>query len=125
MKDTLQSGELALPEDQFRSYWVVAKEITKTHELVIAGNLSDIRSHLAASPDRDLEGTGEWVFGVEVERIAKVEAESSEWHKTLECLIECGVSPSDAAKKISQCFGVSRKQVYSRAIDLKDGKKLS
>jgi 16S rRNA (cytidine1402-2'-O)-methyltransferase len=106
----------------------VAKEFTKVHEQIWTGSpsevLDQVRAHLQKEGER-----GEWVFGVQLEASSSSALnskgnfdESSEWVKALHCLIDAGISASEAAKKVSQYFGVAKKEVYEVALQL-TGKK--
>jgi len=102
----------------------VAKELTKVHEQIWTGSLSEVleqvRPHLEKEGER-----GEWVFGIELEIPADSKgksSDSSEWVKALHCLVDAGVSSSEAAKKVSQYFGVAKNEVYEVALQL-TGKK--
>lgn len=96
---------------------IVAKELTKIHEKFFSGSLLEvsrqIESEIASEGER-----GEWSFAV---KFPKVE-ESSEWVKTLQCLIDAQVSASEAAKRVSQHFGVAKNVAYERALEI-SGKK--
>jgi 16S rRNA (cytidine1402-2'-O)-methyltransferase len=101
----------------------VAKELTKLFERIWVGKpqdvLESVRSHL------DDEGAlGEWVFGIELEdqKIVKISDDSSDWVKTIECLLEAGIGPSEAAKRVSQHFGVAKNEVYKRALEISQKK---
>ncbi len=78
--------------------------------------LDRVRAHLASEGE-----LGEWVFGIELNLQGKNPA-SAECLKTLRCLLDCGVSGSEASKRVSQYFGVAKNEVYSRALEL-SGKK--
>jgi 16S rRNA (cytidine1402-2'-O)-methyltransferase len=106
----------------------VAKELTKVHEQIWTGApsevLDEVRTHLEKEGER-----GEWVFGIQLEVPASSALntkgnfdESSDWVKALHCLIDTGISASEAAKKVSQYFGVSKKDVYEVALQF-TGKK--
>jgi 16S rRNA (cytidine1402-2'-O)-methyltransferase len=112
--------------DQFRieneECWVlVAKELTKTHEKIFKGSVKNIASHIQSELARE-GNVGEWVFAVHFPAtetsLAALEQSSGEWKKCLEICIKCGVSPSSAAREVSQSFGVSKNSVYDYALEL-------
>ena len=71
----------------------------------------------------DREGEiGEWSFGIRYPKLQENLNENSDWVKALICLIECRVSASEAAKRVSQYFGVAKNLVYDRALKI-SGKK--
>jgi 16S rRNA (cytidine1402-2'-O)-methyltransferase len=120
--DTLKS--FISPAVAAGSRLCVAKELTKVHEQIWTGSpsevLEQVRPHLEKEGER-----GEWVFGIELEIPADSKgksADSSEWVKALHCLVDAGVSSSEAAKKVSQYFGVAKNEVYEVALQL-TGKK--
>ena len=72
---------------------------------------------------------GEWCFAL---RFPKSHTESvdnstlideSGGTKALTCLLEAGVSVSEAAKRVSQHFGIPKKIVYQLALNI-SGKKI-
>jgi 16S rRNA (cytidine1402-2'-O)-methyltransferase len=112
----------------------VGKELTKLHERIWSGPsqqvLDEVREHLAREGER-----GEWVFGIQLilEKksgsqgdFSENTAENSNWPKALQCLLDAQVGAAEAAKKVSQYFGVARNEAYVRALELtgkKSGKK--
>ncbi len=111
-----------LAERQPQARAVIAKEITKLHERFYFGCLKDLTSHIQ-SADRAAEIRGEWVIGVAfAARPVENEGDRSEWKKALTCLLNCGVPASQAAREVSQVFGISRNLVYSRALEFSKGR---
>jgi 16S rRNA (cytidine1402-2'-O)-methyltransferase len=97
---------------------VLAKELTKRHERFYYGSVSELGSHIHSAAADD-EIRGEWVIGLAF--AAKVEPlpeNSGEWAQALRCLLNCGVAASQAAREVSQVFGISRNLVYPRALEL-------
>lgn len=95
---------------------VLAKELTKMHERFYYGNFKNIVSHIHSSATSG-EIRGEWVLGVVFPaRAPESDKNASEWMKALRCLLNSGVSPSQATREISQVFGISRNLVYAQAI---------
>lgn len=102
---------------------VAAKELTKLHERIFGGSLSEVLQ--AVRMEIQKEGTkGEWCFALHYPDSKRESKEDLNWLKALECLIECGVSASEASRTVSQHFGVSKKQVYERFLQ-NSGKKVN
>jgi 16S rRNA (cytidine1402-2'-O)-methyltransferase len=101
----------------------VAKELTKIHEQIWLGTsleiLSAIREHIEQEGER-----GEWVFGVEFEgshsgaNLLGKSSESLDWVKALHCLIDARIGASEAAKRVSQHFGIAKNDAYKRALEI-------
>lgn len=109
---------------------IVSKELTKIHERYFHGNagevLAQVRDEIAREGAR-----GEWCFAIRfAHEKAGAEHDSANAEKeisreavlALRCLIEAGISPSDAAKRVSQYFGGQKKRVYDAALRM-SGKK--
>jgi 16S rRNA C1402 (ribose-2'-O) methylase RsmI len=66
-----------------------------------------------------VENRGEWVIAIEwrAKETSIDERNSGEWEKALRTLLNAGVSASRAAREVSQVFGISKKPVYSRALE--------
>ncbi len=93
----------------------VAKELTKVYERFYRGKYAEITSHIQSAAAAG-EVRGEWVIGLRLPA-AVVPTAGEEWKVTLECLVRCGVSASRAAREVSQVFGISRKEIYSTAVE--------
>lgn len=114
IRETLARLAAELPEARA----AVAKELTKRHERFYSGYLKDISSHIQGVVDAS-EIRGEWVIGVAFAARAETAGDEAEvWRKALICLINSGVSASQAAREISQVFGISRNAVYARAVEI-------
>jgi len=104
---------------------VVAKELTKLHEKIFRGGAAavcaEVEQEIATNGKR-----GEWCFAVNLttEKSMTDAGKSSDWVKTLHCLLETGVSTSDSVKKVCQHFGAAKRDVYDAAL-LISGKKIS
>lgn len=103
----------------------VAKELSKIHERFFWGTIHRVRERIAEEIERE-GAVGEWCFVLRFPESGKkptVGAESSDWVKTLQCLLDARVAAPEAAKRVSQHFGVARKQVYEMALRI-SGKKM-
>ena len=111
---------------------VVAKELTKIHEKIFSAEISVVANDVRAEILREGK-LGEWCFAIRFQTesvdsgddVASAQVgstKSSDWVKALHCLINVQVSASDAAREVSQTFGVSKKSVYEMALKL-SGKK--
>jgi 16S rRNA (cytidine1402-2'-O)-methyltransferase len=106
-----------------------AKELTKIHEKVFWGTAGEVSNQVEIEIQNEGE-LGEWVVAV---RFPELEADktsqsgskkviSEESIKALHCLIEAGVSASEAARQVSHHFGAHKKSVYEAALKI-SGKK--
>lgn len=99
----------------------VAKELTKLHERHFWGRAAEVmpqvQSHLAEQGER-----GEWCFSLEFNgeyRVASIGAgadmktDSEAFSRAVRELKSAGVKASEAAKFLSQYFGVDRKEAYA------------
>lgn len=118
IEDTLDKLSSHYPQVQV----VAAKELTKIHEKFFYGPASQVFNQVHQEILE--EGTlGEWCFAV---RFIKPELtqedrdfvhdNDSNWSKALSCLLNVGISTSEAAKQVSQQFGISKKRVYDLAL---------
>jgi 16S rRNA (cytidine1402-2'-O)-methyltransferase len=101
---------------------VAGKELTKLHERVFAGAAAAAAAAVHGELARE-GAVGEWCFAVLFPERAGA-AESSEWVKALRLLLDVPLSASEAARRVSQVFGVNRREVYEAALAL-SGKKSS
>lgn len=112
-KDMLPDGEM-----------VVGKELTKRFERLFYGSAEKVYSeiHTEISSEGQI---GEWCFAIclppQMHKEEKLKEEldlNLDWVKAIRCLLETGVSVSEAAKKVSQHFGIPRKRAYSVSIEI-------
>lgn len=97
---------------------IAAKELTKLYEVFFTGSAPDVLAQVEFELKNQGE-IGEWCFAL---RFSERSQPPETWEKTLECLLAEGVSVSSASKRVSQAFGVSKKAVYSRALELESEK---
>lgn len=119
--DTLSLIERDFPDTRV----VVAKELTKIHEKIRKGTASEIFQWVRE--EVETEGTvGEWCLAVEFPVPDPADAGGTEGglpvqaQETLKCLLESGVSVSEASRNVSRIFGVSKKGSYALALKLQD-----
>jgi 16S rRNA (cytidine1402-2'-O)-methyltransferase len=90
---------------------VVARELTKLHETVVRGPLSQLVKHFAGAPPKGeivvLIGPGE----------AEVATEADADRALSEALER--LSPADAASEVARSLGLNRRDLYRRALALK------
>jgi 16S rRNA (cytidine1402-2'-O)-methyltransferase len=114
--EALERVAALLPEARV----VAAKELTKLHERIFAGNSAQTLAQ--ARDEIGREGArGEWCFAAlvpEAEPATRDSDESSDWVKALHCLLNAQVSASVAARQVSQQFGVTRNRAYAKALEL-------
>jgi 16S rRNA (cytidine1402-2'-O)-methyltransferase len=114
---------LATPALPSGSRVCLAKELTKIHEQIWLGSALEVLGALREHIEREGE-RGEWVFGVEFElsdsgaNLLGKSSESSDWVKALHCLIDARIGASEAAKRVSHYFGISKNDVYKRALEI-------
>lgn len=110
---------------------VCGKELTKIHEKIIHGAISEVTATVQQEISTEGE-VGEWCFALrfpppmksgdaDLESEARISEESAVW-KALQCLLESGIPVSEASKKVSQIFGVKKKSAYNIALQI-SGKK--
>jgi len=90
---------------------VVARELTKLHETVVRGPLSDLIANFADGPPRGeivvLVGPGAAAVATEADADAALR----------EALTRAG--PAEAATEVARALGLNRRALYRRALDLK------
>lgn len=97
----------------------VGKEMTKIHEHFFCGLITqvvdDVQEQIRSQGEK-----GEWCIGLQLPPVKSSSSDEamSVSHVVLECLIEAGVPASDAARRVSQRFGIPRKTVYALALKL-------
>jgi 16S rRNA (cytidine1402-2'-O)-methyltransferase len=122
--EALQAVAGTLPSAQV----LAAKEMTKFHEKYSFGEAEAVAGAVAA--EISAEGPrGEWCFAIVLPETqagsgshGPETGESSDWVKALRCLLDAGVSASEAAKQVSHHFGIAKNTAYSRSLEL-SGKK--
>ena len=100
---------------------VVGKELTKIHEKIFTGTIADVVREVQTELDEQGE-RGEWCFALSPEEKVLEKNETNEpareiLQKVLLCLKQADVSASDAARIVSQSFGVAKKDIYSLAVE--------
>jgi len=101
---------------------VAGKELTKIHESFFVGNAETVLECVSNELEREGE-RGEWCVLLDRGELARDRAESSDWVKALQCLVDCRIALSDAARAVSQQFGIPKKKVYDRGLELTGKKK--
>lgn len=89
----------------------VCRELTKLHEEVFRGTLSEALTHFQ-------EPRGEFTVVIEGASAAKVDVSDDELRTELRRLRELGVSSRDAATEVARRTGASRRRVYSLSLEL-------
>jgi 16S rRNA (cytidine1402-2'-O)-methyltransferase len=90
----------------------VARELTKQHEEIQRGPLSDL-AHWAESQSV----RGEIVLVVAGSPAPEAQP-VGDWEATLARLLSEGLSTQDAAKQVAKTHGIPRRQAYQRALEL-------
>ncbi|NDG83774.1 MAG: 16S rRNA (cytidine(1402)-2'-O)-methyltransferase [Proteobacteria bacterium] len=95
--------------------FVFAKELTKIHETVYRGAGAPF---LKSLQDQLLDERGEWVFSVVLSKDGvKNEPAEAAWDAALQCLLEAGISPKNAAQIVASRFSVAKNLAYKRALE--------
>jgi 16S rRNA (cytidine1402-2'-O)-methyltransferase len=89
---------------------MVAKEITKLFEVVIRGTLSEILDHIEGS-----KIAGEYVIVVEG-RTEKEFSHIDDAMLEVSALLKKGMRRKDAARKVAEEYGFSKKELYDRSL---------
>jgi len=89
----------------------VARELTKVHEEFARGTLSELIEHFSG------EILGEITIVIEGGSRAKAE-EGVDLDQLLQARLDAGLSTKDAAREISEAYGLPRKELYRRALEL-------
>jgi 16S rRNA (cytidine1402-2'-O)-methyltransferase len=99
----------------------IARELTKIHEEVFRGKISEALLHFAG------EVRGEIVLAVEgAERGTQAQLEGGEsagsWKEELEALLAGGVSSKEAAQMVARRFVLPRRMIYQAALEVRSEK---
>jgi 16S rRNA (cytidine1402-2'-O)-methyltransferase len=115
----------------------VARELTKIHEEIFRGSISDAVEHFTAEirgeltlvvegagpgPDMDSEslpGTGSSAPGPEGLNRESTDMDSPTWRVELEAVLRQGLSSKQAASAIASRFNLPRRMVYQEALAMK------
>ncbi|MFQ5736581.1 MAG: 16S rRNA (cytidine(1402)-2'-O)-methyltransferase [Thermodesulfobacteriota bacterium] len=92
---------------------IIAREMTKMHEEVIRGRVSELMEGMAG---RTLKGEVTMVLRTEREEAAGATVE-----RELDGLLRSGFSVKDAAKAVAREFGLPGRDVYKKALEIKAG----
>jgi 16S rRNA (cytidine1402-2'-O)-methyltransferase len=114
--ESLEHVARAMPEAEL----VAAKELTKMHERFFWGSAPEAALEVRQEIGRE-GALGEWCFALRLPERPRT-TQSSDWVKALQCLVDCQVSAPEAAKRVSQIFGVARNEAYETYLRL-SGKK--
>jgi 16S rRNA (cytidine1402-2'-O)-methyltransferase len=88
------------------------KELTKAYERIFGGTAEEVRSQVRAEVSRE-GALGEWVIGVVLNQ---ADRKDESWERALRCCLAGGISTSEAARLVSQHFGVAKNEAYSAAV---------
>jgi len=90
---------------------VLCRELTKMHEEVVLTTLSALsRKYEAETP------IGEFTLVIEGAKIVKSEPDWQAIDKTIDELLDAGLSVSEVAKEIARSFSIPRSTAYRRAL---------
>lgn len=91
-----------------------ARELTKAHQEVVRGRLSEIRAIFAERAPR-----GEFVLVIAGRELDA--ADDSEWPREADRMRACGMTDRDIADEIAARYSVPRNRVKRYLVDLKEG----
>ena len=111
--DSLKDFQAVLGDER---YMVLAREITKTFETVIAGTVAEVLDALEQDPD---QRRGEFVLLIEGN---KEEVDQTIDENTVRWLVRLleELPPKKAAAVIADVTGLKKKDIYNKALSLKD-----
>jgi 16S rRNA (cytidine1402-2'-O)-methyltransferase len=95
---------------------VVCRELTKRFEETVPGTLSELAAHYAAADTPK----GEIVLAIAPPSAASMQWTDDALDAALQNALADGASVKDAAAHVAAASGAPRKQLYSRAMDLKN-----
>ncbi len=122
IRDTLLVLETWSKTLEFTPKFTLAKELSKMHETIVAGEGTEFLQWLQGQP---FDERGEWVFAIVLPKnCVKTQKDEANWMLTLECLIQAGISTKDAAQIISTRYDVVKKLAYSTALEMQKKSKI-
>lgn len=92
----------------------VCRELTKLHEEVVRGTLSDVADHLARSDPR-----GEFVLVLEPDRGPRVEPTDDDLRAALGRRLDAGSSRRDAVAEVVAATGLPKRRIYDLATSIR------
>lgn len=93
----------------------VARELTKLHEELVRGTLSELAERFSG------EVLGEITLVVEGRSGAAPRESEADPDELLRARLAAGVSVRDAAREVAEALGLPKKQIYQRALELSSG----
>ncbi len=95
-----------------RRRMVLAREITKLHEEVIRGTVSEVFDLL-----RDSKIAGEYVLVVEGRPAEEGGDREEDAIREIRSLMKKGLGRKEAVKRVAEHYGLSRKELYDRSLE--------
>ncbi len=99
---------------------VVGRELTKIFEEVLDGTLEELS--LLYSEGGDARRKGEFVLAIEGAAGDARPIEAPDPDEAIRRALEAGASPSRVAREVAEALGLSRNEVYRRALELGRGR---
>ncbi len=93
---------------------MLARELTKLHEEVMRGTVSEVFELLI-----DSKIAGEYVLAVEGRREAGEDDREEDAIKEIRSLMRKGLGRKEAVKRVAEQYGLSRKELYDRSLEEK------
>ena len=98
----------------------VARELTKVHEEVFRGRISEALSHFAGEVRGEIvlvvEGAGQ---GADARPESGVAGNIASWREELHALMAGGLSSKEAVQTVADRCGLPRRMVYQAALEVK------
>ncbi len=91
---------------------VLARELTKLHEDVMRGTVSEVFERLI-----DSKIAGEYVLVVEGRQEAGEDDREEDAIKEIRSLMRKGLGRKEAVKRVAEQYGLSRKELYDRSLE--------
>ena len=96
----------------------LARELTKIHEEVVRGNISDI---IKVIEEKGLKGEVTLILAGQNEKVEK-NSDEADVVSTLQSILEKGLSVKDSAEIAAREFNISKRRAYQEIIRMKDGR---
>jgi 16S rRNA (cytidine1402-2'-O)-methyltransferase len=96
----------------------LARELTKIHEEVVRGKISDI---IKVIEENGLKGEVTLILAGQNEKVEK-NSDEADVVSTLQSILEKGLSVKDSAEIAAREFNISKRRAYQEIIRMKDGR---
>lgn len=94
----------------------VGRELTKAYEQFVSGTLEEVLAYFTENPDKV---RGEFVLMV-MGAVLKVDTDITDHDAMINAMLKQGLPIKQVSEIIADCTGEKKKQIYSRALQLKE-----